>query len=313
MKTLEKILAAFEHHMALIVLAVAGLALFLPGAALWVRPSWINPLLGVAMFGMGLTLKPRDFALVFARPRDMLAGCAAQFLVMPVLAFGLSRLFHLDPALAAGVALVGACPGGTASNVMTYFARGDVALSVGMTSVNTLLSPLLTPCITYLLLRETVSVDVAAMFLAIVKVIVLPVGLGLILNRFCENLTRRMVKFLPLVSELAICLIVAAVVSRNADRILTNGVLVLAVVMLHNLLGLLCGFGLGRALKMDAPRTRALALEIGMQNSGLATALAATAFPHLALATVPGAIFSVWHNLSGAMAAWAFRRWGKEG
>lgn len=313
MPTLEKLVVAFEKHMALIVLATAGLSLFLPGTALWIRLSWINPLLMVIMFGMGLTLKPRDFALVFTRPRDMLAGCAAQFLVMPALAFVLCRLFRLDPALAAGVALVGACPGGTASNVITFLARGDVALSVGMTSVNTLLAPLLTPLITYLLLRETVSVDVAAMFLAIVKVVVLPIGLGLLINRFFENLTRRMVTVLPAVSELAICLTIAAVVSHNADRILTGGTLILAVVMLHNLLGLLCGFGLGRALKMDAPRTRALALEIGMQNSGLAAALAATAFPHLALAAVPGAIFSVWHNLSGAMVAWAFRRWGKEG
>ena len=313
MNTLKKILAAFERHMGLIVLAAAALSLFLPSAALWIRVSWIGPLLMIIMFGMGLTLKPRDFALVFTRPRDMLVGCAAQFLVMPLLAFALCRLFRLDPALAAGVALVGACPGGTASNVITFLARGDVALSVGMTSVNTLLAPLLTPCITYLLLRETVSVDVGLMFSVIVKVIVLPIGLGLLINRYFENLTRRMVTVLPAVSELAICLTVAAVVSHNADRILTSGALVLAVVMLHNLLGLLCGFTLGRALKMDAPRTRALSLEIGMQNSGLAAALAATAFPHLALAPVPGAIFSVWHNISGALLAWAFRKWGQGG
>ena len=170
MKVIEKISEFFGKYMALIVLAVAALALFVPQSSLWIDTSWINYLLMVVMFGMGLTMKPRDFALVFKRPKDILVGTAAQFIIMPALAFGLSKLFQLDPALTAGVVLVGTCPGGTSSNVITYLSKGDVALSVGMTSVNTLLAPLLTPAITWLLLQTTVRVDVWAMFWSIIQV-----------------------------------------------------------------------------------------------------------------------------------------------
>ena len=311
MNALVKISTVFEKYMALIALAVAALSLFLPRSTLWIQTAWINPLLMLVMFGMGLALKPKDFALVFTRPRDILTGCAAQFLVMPTLAFVLSRLFHLDPALTAGVVLVGSCPGGTASNVMTYFARGDVALSVGMTSVNTLLAPVLTPAITYFLLRTTVNVDVCSMFLAIVKVIVLPIALGLVLNTLFKNLSQKLIKSLPMISSLAICMIIASVVSHNAAKIWTSGMTVFFVVMLHNLLGYACGFGLGKVLKIDIPKTKALSLEVGMQNSGLATSLANAEFSQLAMATVPGALFSVWHNISGAILASAYRKWGK--
>ena len=311
MNTLIKISTVFEKYMALIVLALAALSLFLPKSTLWIQTSWINTLLMIVMFGMGLTLKPRDFALVFTRPRDIFTGCAAQFLIMPALAFALSRLFHLDPALTAGVVLVGACPGGTASNVITYFARGDVALSVGMTTVNTLLAPVLTPAITYLLLQTTVSVDVFSMFLAIVKVIVLPIALGFVINTLCKDLTGKLIKALPMISSLAICMIVASIVSHNADKIWTSGLTVFFVVMLHNLLGYACGFALGKVLKIDIPKTKALSLEVGMQNSGLATSLANAEFSQLAMATVPGALFSVWHNISGAILASAYRKWGK--
>ncbi|MBQ1390475.1 MAG: bile acid:sodium symporter family protein [Firmicutes bacterium] len=309
MKRLAKISDAVGTYMALIVLAVAALSLFYPAATLWVKTSWINTLLMIVMFGMGLAIRPADFAIVFTRPRDILCGCLAQFTIMPLLAFVLSRLFHLDPALTAGVVLVGTCPGGTASNVITYFSKGDVALSVGMTSVNTLLAPVLTPAITYLLLRTTVSVDALAMFVSIVKVILVPIGLGFLINHFFSTFTGKLVKVLPLVSTLAICLIVAAVVSHNAEKIFATGLLVLAVVILHNILGYLCGFGLGRVLRLSPDKTKALSIEIGMQNSGLATSLAQTAFPDLAMATVPGAVFSVWHNISGALLAGIYRRW----
>ena len=161
-------------YMAVIVLVVAALALFVPGSCMWVQTSWINTLLMIVMFGMGLTLKIEDFMSVFRRPRDILLGCAAQFTIMPLLAFALGKIFGLEAGLLAGVVLVGTCPGGTASNVITFLSKGDVALSVGMTSVNTLLAPFLTPLITWLLLRTTVTVDVAAMFLSIIKVVFRP-------------------------------------------------------------------------------------------------------------------------------------------
>ena len=309
MNVIEKISEFFGKYMALIVLAVAALALFVPQSSLWIDTSWINYLLMVVMFGMGLTMKPRDFALVFKRPKDILVGTAAQFIIMPALAFGLSKLFQLDPALTAGVVLVGTCPGGTSSNVITYLSKGGVALSVGMTSGNTLLAPLLTPAITWLLLQTTVRVDVWAMFWSIIQVIIIPVALGFVINRFFGKFTEKAVAVLPSVSTVAICLIIAAVVSHNAEKIYTSGVLVFAVVILHNLLGYAGGFGLGKLLKMPPEKVKALSIEVGMQNSGLATSLAGTAFSGLAMATVPGAVFSVWHNISGAILAGFYRRW----
>ena len=313
MKILEKISEGFGKYMAFIVLAVAALALFVPSSSLWIDTSWVNYLLMIVMFGMGLTMKPSDFALVFKRPKDILLGCAAQFVIMPFLAFGLSSLFQLDPALTAGVVLVGTCPGGTSSNVITYLSKGDVPLSIGMTSVNTLLAPLLTPALTYLFLQTTVNVDVWSMFLSIIQVILLPIVVGFVINRFLGKYTEKAVKVLPMVSTIAICMIVATVVSHNAEKIYTCGALVLVVVILHNLFGYLCGFGLGKLLRLKPSKVKALSIEIGMQNSGLATSLASSSFSQLAMATVPGAIFSVWHNISGAILAGIYRRWDKTG
>lgn len=223
MKTLEKISDFFGKHMALIVLAVAALALFVPESCLWIQTSWVNYLLMIVMFGMGITLKLEDFKLVFTRPKEIILGCIAQFTVMPLLAWLLGTVFQLDPALMAGVVLVGTCPGGTSSNVITYLSKGDVALSVGMTSVNTLLAPFLTPAITYLLLRTTVTVDPVSMFMSIIKVVIVPIALGFIINKLFGKFTQKLVSVLPSVSVVAICLIVAAVVSHNADKIMSTG------------------------------------------------------------------------------------------
>lgn len=309
---MKKLSGIVGKYMAVIVLVVAVLALFAPGTCLWVQTSWVNPLLMVVMFGMGLTLKPEDFKVVFTRPKDVAIGCIAQFTIMPLLAFALGKAFSLEAGLLAGVILVGTCPGGTSSNVITYLSGGDVALSVGMTSVNTLLAPFLTPAITYLLLRTSVEVQLLGMFLSIIKIVILPIGLGFLLNRFWGRYTQRAADALPMVSVAAITMIVATVVSHNAEKILSTGAVVFAVVVLHNLLGYACGYGLGRLLRMPLPRQKALSIEIGMQNSGLATSLAATSFPTLAMTTVPGAVFSVWHNISGAILANLLARTGEK-
>ncbi len=305
---MKKISDIIGKYMAIIVLLVAAMALFIPKTCLWIDTKWINYLLMVVMFGMGLTLKIEDFVIVFKRPKDIIIGCIAQFTIMPLLAFGLGRIFGLEAGLLAGVILVGTCPGGTSSNVITYLSKGDVALSVGMTSVNTLLAPFLTPAITYLLLRTTVSVDVLGMFLSIIKVVIIPILLGFVINKIWGKYTEKVSDVLPLISVLAITLIVASVVSHNAERILETGVIVFIVVILHNALGYLAGYLLGRLLKMPLNKKKALSIEIGMQNSGLATSLAQTAFPNLSMVTVPGAIFSVWHNISGALLANIFLR-----
>ena len=305
---MKKLSGFFGKYMAVIVLAVAALALFVPSSCLWVKTTWINYLLMLVMFGMGLTLSAQDFAMVFRHPKNILVGALAQFTIMPLLAFGLGKMFGLEAGILAGVILVGTWPGGTASNVITYLSKGDVALSVGMTSVNTLLAPFLTPAITYLLLRTTVSVDVKTMFLSIIKVVIVPIALGFVINHFWGKYTRKVSESLPLISVVAITLIVAAVVSHNSERILDTGRIVFVVVVLHNLLGYAAGYLLGVILKLPLPGKKALAVEIGMQNSGLATSLAGTAFPNLAMASVPGAIFSVWHNISGAILANILRR-----
>ena len=309
MNLLNNISNFFGKHMAIIVLVVTAATLFVPQTGLWVSLSWINYLLMIIMFGMGLTLKLKDFKLVFIRPKDVIIGCVAQFTIMPLLAFMLCKLFNLDAALMTGVILVGACPGGTSSNVITYLSKGDVALSVSMTSINTILAPVLTPLITYLLLSTTVDVDTYSMFISIINVIIIPIVLGFIINKFFGNFTQKVIKVLPMISVIGICMIVASVVSHNASKILSTGLIVFTVVILHNVLGYVCGFGLGKALKYDVAKTKAISIEIGMQNSGLATSLASTSFASLAMATVPGAIFSVWHNISGAILANIYRHW----
>lgn len=303
MKTLEKISGLAGKYMSLIVIVIAAVALFSPSTLNWIKTSWVNTLLGIVMFGMGLTLKLSDFQIVFTRPRDVIVGCLAQFLCMPLIAFILCKLFQLPTELAVGVILVGTCPGGTSSNVMTYLAKGDVALSVGMTGVSTILAPFLTPLLTLLYAGQRVDVNVQSMFLSIIKVVILPIALGFIVNKLLGQATQQLTKILPLVSVIAIVMIVAAVVSANSERILTSGLLIVGVVICHNLCGYAAGYSVGKALKLPTPKCNTLAIEVGMQNSGLATSLAATHFAAMPLATIPGAVFSVWHNISGSIVA----------
>lgn len=272
-------------------------------------PSWVvQVLLGVVMFGMGLATKLEDFKIVFSRPKDVAVGCIAQFTIMPALAWALSKMLGLDEALTVGVVLVGCCPGGTASNVMTYLAKGDLALSVGMTGVSTLLAPLLTPLLTLLLAGKTVDVNAVAMFVGILRVVVLPIGLGLAAKRLFPRATERAVRFMPTVSSVVIAVIIVLVVSANAGHLCTGGAKVALAVVLHNLCGLALGYLLAAALRLPEPKRRALCIEVGMQNSGLAASLAAAHFAAYPMAAVPGALFSVWHNVSGALVARLFAR-----
>lgn len=305
---MKQICKWISDWMGVLVLVSAILALAFPEVVGHLKPSLINPLLGVIMFGMGLTLKVEDFRVVFTRPKDVLIGCLAQFTVMPLLAFALSRLFGLDEALTIGVILVGCCPGGTASNVITYLAKGDLALSVGMTATSTLLAPLLTPLLVLLLVGETVDVNVIGMLLSILWVVILPIVLGLLVKSLLPKATEQATTYLPAVSAIAICLIVMIVIAANAHKLLAGGWIVILVVMLHNILGLTVGYLIGLLLKMTPAKRRAISVEVGMQNSGLASSLATLHFAAFPMATVPGAVFSVWHNISGAVVARFFAR-----
>ena len=272
-------------------------------------PAWVvQILLGVVMFGMGLATKVEDFKVVFKRPWDIVAGCFAQYTIMPVLAWGLAKIFHLDEALTVGVVLVGCCPGGTASNVMTFLAKGDLALSVGMTGVSTLLAPFLTPLLTLFFAGKTVDVKAVGMFVGILWVVVLPVALGLAARRMFPAAVERSVKIMPRISSAAIIIIIMIVVANNARSIANGGFKVVAVVMLHNLCGLALGYLAATALRMSEAKRRAVCIEVGMQNSGLAASLAAAHFATYPMAAVPGAIFSIWHNISGGVVARIFTR-----
>ena len=294
--------------MALIVIAVAALALFAPQTCAWIDTSWINILLGIIMFGMGLTLKASNFGDVIKRPKSVIIGCVLQFAIMPFLAYVLSIVFKLSPELTVGVILVGTCPGGTSSNVMTYMSHGDVALSVCMTSVSTILAPFLTPILTQLYVGSAVDVDLLAMFISILKVVMVPILAGLVINYFFKKFSKAMTDIIPMISTIAIVLIVASVVSTSHASILGAAKIVFVVVILHNLGGYALGYGCAKMFGFDTTKCRAVSIEVGMQNSGLAVSLAKTAFATMPLAMVPGAIFSVWHNISGAVYAGILNR-----
>jgi BASS family bile acid:Na+ symporter len=292
-----------SRWMGVLVLLMAVFSFLIP-APMRAIPTWvINPLLGLIMFGMGLTLSAKDFRVVFSRPKDVLIGCLAQFTVMPFMAWFLAWLFDLPKELALGVILVGCCPGGTASNVITFLARGDLALSVGMTATSTILAPLLTPLLVWLLAGTMVEVDTVGMLLSILYVVIAPIIGGQLCQRYLPQTTRRVVPYLPAFSTLMITMVVGIVVSHTADKLMAGGMIVILVVMLHNLSGLAIGYSIGRLLSLTREKRIALSIEVGMQNSGLASSLAVLHFAAYPLATIPGAIFSVWHNISGALAA----------
>ncbi|MBR6081776.1 MAG: bile acid:sodium symporter family protein [Salinivirgaceae bacterium] len=300
---LLKISTFIAKYMAALVLLAAIVALLVPTTFNWVKTSSINYLLGVVMFGMGLSLNLSDFKVVFSRPKDVGIGCLAQFGIMPLLALALARIFSLPDELAVGLVLVGCCPGGTASNVITYLAKGDLALSVGMTCVSTILAPFLTPLLTWLLVGASVNVDVLSMFWSIVKVIILPISVGLVIKRFFAEATKAVTAYLPAVSSIVIVLIVGSVVSANSAQLLSVGLTIIVAVALHNVCGFALGLLLARAFKMSSRKSTAVSVEVGMQNSGLACTLAQTHFATMPMAAVPGAVFSVWHNIAGAL--WA--------
>lgn len=269
---------------------------------------WIPYLLGIVMLGMGLTLTFRDFAEVTKNPKSVLIGVVAQFIVMPSIAYGLAKLFNLPPDLAIGVILVGCCPGGTSSNVMTYLARGNTALSVACTTISTLLAPILTPAIFYLFASQWLEINAAAMFISVLQMVLLPIFVGVVIRTIFKKKVEQFSQTMPLISVIAIVLIVTAVVSVSRDRIIESGLLIFAVVALHNGFGYLIGYFAGRFLKLPVADSKAVAIEVGMQNSGLGAALAALHFKANPVIAVPSAVFSFWHNISGPILAMIFSK-----
>lgn len=295
-----------------LVLAAGGLGLAAPDAF----TGWgtnVPYLLGVVMFCMGLTMTPLDFRGVVKRPWAVALGLVAHYVIMPGLGWLIAHALGLSPQLAAGVILVGCAPSGTASNVVTYLARGDVALSVSVATVSTVVAPLVTPPLTLLLAGEYLPVDAGSMVMDIVKTVLLPVIAGLLVRLLLGRYVDRVLGALPWLSALTVAAIVAIVVAGSAAAIKSAAALVFLAVFLHNGLGLALGYGAGKLARLGPPASRAMAFEVGMQNSGLAASLATAHFGPLA--ALPSAVFSVWHNVSGALvAAWmSYRAGGGEG
>ena len=282
------------------VIIFAVLAFAVPDGFTWIAP-YINLLLGIIMFGMGLTLKLGDFKQVLIAPKEVITLAVAQYTIMPLIAVGLVYVFQLPPEIAIGVILVGCSPGGTSSNVMTFLAKGNMALSVTATSVTTLLAPIVTPALTLLLASAWLPVSFSAMFFSIIQIVLVPIALGIIVQYLLGTKVDKAVGILPLISVIGIIGVLTAVVANNVENIIASGLLIFGVVILHNLLGYLVGFLLGKVLRFDLRDTKTMSIEVGMQNSGLAATLAATHFSPIA--AVPGALFSVWHNISGSLVA----------
>ncbi|PJG84738.1 bile acid:sodium symporter family protein [Conservatibacter flavescens] len=300
MQALLKLTQFVSKTFALWALIFAVLAFFFPETFKVFAP-YIPYLLGIVMFGMGITLTFSDFGEVAKHPKAVFIGVAGQFIIMPAIAYALAKGFNLPPELAIGVILVGSCPGGTSSNVMTYLAKGNTALSVACTTISTLLSPILTPAIFYVLASQWLDINASAMFISVLKMVLFPILLGLIVRTIFKKKITEISQTMPLLSVICIALILAAVVAVSKTRIVESGLFIFAVVVLHNGLGYLIGYGMARLFKLNNYDSKAISIEVGMQNSGLGAALAAAHFNPIA--AVPSALFSFWHNVSGPILA----------
>lgn len=300
MKILEAISTIAGKYFAIWVICIDVIA-FIASEPFLIFGGYITILLGIVMFGMGLTLKAVDFKLVITNPVPVIIGVCAQYVIMPLAAFLIAYMMNLPAELAAGLVLLGSVPGGTASNVMVYLAKGNVPLSITMTSFSTLLAPIATPLILLLLAGKWMPVDPIAMFTSIIQVIIIPIILGIVIRRVVPQIVEKSINVIPLISVVAIMIIVSAVVAGNVDTIASAGSIIFAAVVLHNAFGLLFGYITARLLGLDESNRRAISIEVGMQNSGLGVALATAHFGPLA--ALPSVLGAVWHNISGPILA----------
>lgn len=300
MRKIERVGAVVGRWFPLIVVVAGAVALLAPGGftAWGAAVPWM---LAVIMLGMGMTLRPGDFAVIGRRPWALVLGVVLQYSIMPLLGWAIAGVFHFDPMLSAGMILVGAAPGGTSSNVMVYLGKGDTALSVAMTTVSTLLAPLLTPLLVLWLVGNRLPVAAGDLFTDIVKIVLAPVVLGVVLRLVARPVVDKLLGVLPLVSVAGITGVVMAVVAGSAGTIKSVGIVVALAVIIHNCGGLGLGYLVGKVLRTPISTRRAISIEVGLQNSGLASTLGITHFGPAA--ALPGAIFSVWHNISGSLLA----------
>lgn len=304
-------------HASAFIIIVAIFTFFLPDTFGWVRGNTQTVILGVIMLTMGLTLSPNDIKIMAQRPVDIFIGACAQFFVMPCLAYTLTKVFGLEPALAIGILLVGSCPGGVSSNIMSYLCHGDVAFSVGMTCASTLLAPVMTPLLMQVTAGEIVNIDTVGMFLNILIVTIIPVGIGCLLNHtFGHRSVFPVIQsYMPGLAVICLACIVGGVISTVHDPLVERGMMLFlwtfAVVFCHNTLGYIIGYFTGKAFGFNTAKKRTLSIEVGMQNAGLGTVLANTFFISQPLAVLPCAISCAWHSISGTILAGIYLQFDK--
>ena len=311
---MKRIFKFIEKYFFIIILLAVGISLLYPNSFAWVLSEYsginiINLLLSIVLFTMGTTLKVDDFINVFKNPKEIAAGISAQYIIMPLIAFCLASAFSLDTALTVGIILVGTVPGGTASDVITFLAKGDVALSVSLSAVSTVISPILTPLITLLLIGNQIQFNPVDMFISIVEIVIVPIAIGLTLNYKFPDFCEKLKDYLPAISSMVVCLIVAGVIGANKQAILTSSMIIIVVIVLQYFIAMGLGFAIGHLVGMGRKQIITVAIELAFQNSGLSTSLAKTHFPSLSQATVPGALYSVWQNFAGSILAYIFRRY----
>ena len=300
MKYLEKLAQFICKYMTLWVVVISVIAFFYPAPFKPVG-KYISYMLGVIMLGMGLTMSLDDFRLILTRPKDVFYGVFFRYLIMPLVGFCVAKMLGLSPALAAGMILLGASPSGTGSNVMTYIAKGDTALSVTVSSVNTILAPVLTTYIFSFLAGGMIPIDIGALLMDIVKIVLIPVGVGVALHTAAPKMVEKLTKVVPAVSVIFIITIMSSVVALNAARMATMALVLCVAVAIHNIAGLVLGYYAGKSVGMSEKKSRAVTFEIGMENSGLAVALA---LAHLdPMAALPGAVMTVWEYMTGSLLA----------
>ncbi|MDD8049519.1 MAG: bile acid:sodium symporter family protein [Thomasclavelia sp.] len=308
MNTLKKISKFLSNYTAPVVIIIAVITFFIPDLFKWVQGQTQTIILGIIMLSMGMTLSTEDFKILASRPLDILIGTCAQFTVMPFIAFTLTKVLNLDPGIAVGLILVGCCPGGVSSNIMCFLCNGDVPFSVGMTTVSTLLAPIMTPLLVSFLANKTIAVDAGSMFLSILQVTIIPIAIGFTLNYFLhkKEVFQDVKELMPAVSVLGLACIVGGVIAYQGNSFFTSGVTIFIAVFLHNGIGYLLGYGAGTLFKFNTAKRRTISIEVGMQNAGLATNLASVHFATLPEAALASAVSCVWHSISGTLMAGLF-------
>ena len=308
MNLLQRVSSFLARWTSAFVAAAAVFAYFFPETFAWVKGYPQTAVLGLIMLTMGLTLAKEDFRILASRPADVLIGVAAQYVLMPLTAWAAANLLGLPRPVGVGLVLVGCCPGGVSSNIMSFLCKGDVAFSVGMTTVTTLLAPVMTPMLTLWLAGESVDVDAAGMFVSILIVTILPVGAGFAMNALLEGNDRlaEAKKVLPGIAVIGLACIVGGVVSAHGHKIVKSGAVIFAAVLMHNTFGYVLGYATGVLARFSRSKCRTVSIEVGMQNAGLATVLSARHFPMMPEAAIASAVSCVWHSVSGALLAGVF-------